>query len=278
MLQESDTVGVFPTPIDQILSAANVQEIPDQTLDPSFLSRMRSKAEGALKSALKKVLGLFDSVSRFIFIDKQLYIKKQNFVRLHEAGHAFMPWQNDSYKLVEESELTLSEEIADQFDVEANVFASEVIFQNDAFIKEAVASSFSIKVPMRLAKKFDASIYASIRQYVSKHYMCCTVLVFDMPAYNNGAGFTCSLRRCVSSQKFMDEFSNVQWPSILTPDYEISSMIPLGNRRMSGQRQFALVDDNGISHEFTAEGFTNTYQVFVLLHENKALTETRVIF
>ena len=277
MLRESDTLGFFPTPIEQILSTAKVKEVKDQVLDESFLREIRYKVSNSLKSALKKVLGLFDAVSGLIFIDKSLYIKKQNFIRLHEVGHAYMPHQSSMYKVVEECDYTLSPDVADQFDVEANVFASEILFQNDTFINEAVQSEFSIQVPLKLSKKFDASIYASIRQYVSKHYLCCIVLVLNTPEFNFGDGFKSTFRRLESSPKFKLMFSKQVWPEHFTANDPIGEMIPIGGKRMSGRKQLPLTDDNGTIHEFTAEAFTNTYQVFILMHLNSALTTTRII-
>jgi len=277
ILQESDTLGIFPTPIEQILIAANVEEVPDQILDESFLKEIKYKVSNSLKSAVKKVLGLFDAVSRLIFIDKSLYFKKQNFIRLHEAGHAYMPHQSNMYKVVEECEYTLSPDVADQFDIEANVFASEVLFQSDSFINEAMQSDFSIKIPMNLSKKFDASIYASIRQYVSKHHQCCVVLVINQPKMVLGAGFNATLRRVEASSAFKQGFSKVKWPKIYTPDDEIGKFLPINGRRMSGRKQFGITDDNGTLHEFTGEAFTNTYQTFVLLHQNKTLNSTNII-
>ena len=43
---------------------------------------------------------------------------------------------------------------------------------------------------------------------------------------------------------------------------------------MSGKRQIALVDRNGLRHECIAESFTQSYQVFVLIHAVSTLTKT----
>lgn len=278
ILAESDSLGIFPTPIDQILHVAKVEEVPDKVLDASFLDSMKDKAQGALKSALKKVLGLYDAVSRLIFIDRNVMRVKQDFIRLHEAGHAYMPWQDQAYLIVEECSGTLSSDVADQFDVEANVFASQVLFQNDAFINEASDHAFSISVPRDLSKKFGASIYASIRQYVAKSYHCCTVLVLNSPEYIPGDGFRASKRRIICSERFLSQFPADAWPAYFTSRDEIGKLVPHNGRKMSGKRTLGLTDNNGELHEFVGEAFTNSYQVFVLLHKAKALTASRIIF
>jgi len=59
--------------------------------------------------------------------------------------------------------------------------------------------------------------------------------------------------------------------------HEIGAFIPLHSRRSSGKRSLGLVDRNGDRHECIAESFTQTYQVFILIHAVKTLTATRII-
>src|SRR6266550_2278547 len=128
---------------------------------------MRKKAGTALKKALGKILGVFDARARLVFIDRTLMAVKRTFVRLHETAHGFLRWQRDLYAVVEENEQTIAPEIADLFDREANAFATEVLFQLDSFSREANSEAFGILVPVRLSKKYGASIYAAVRRYVS---------------------------------------------------------------------------------------------------------------
>jgi len=277
ILESSDSTGIFPTPIDQILLSANVVEIPNTDIDLSFLGTMHEKAKGALKSALSKVCGVYDAISRHIFVDRTLLQVRKNFIRLHEAGHAYMPWQSQTYTIIEECSQTLSADIADQFDVEANVFASEVLFQNDTFIQEANDHNFSIDIPVKMSKKYGASIYASIRQYVAKNHRCCAVLVLNRPKFALDHGFTASIRRVVPSKAFQEKFGSYKWPTSYTPDDELGKFIPLQGRKSSGMATLALMDDNGGSQEFIGEAFTNTYQVFILLHLRETLAQQKTI-
>lgn len=270
-LREAGALGVFPTPIDQILDVAKVQEIKEDVLNPGFLAKMRSKAEGALKSALSKVIGLFDAVAGFIFLDQSLYSSKKRFVTLHEAGHGFMPWQRIAYRIVEDCEKALEPDAADLFDREANVFAAEVLFQLDTFAGMAADEKFEIWTPIKLAKKFDASLYASIRQYVSKNHRRCAVLVLNMPELVEGDGFRATLRRPIQSESFTAAFGQYQWPTVFTPDDALGKLVPLGSRKSSGKRAWSIVDRNGDRHECIVESFTQTHQVFILIHAVKSL-------
>ncbi|RZJ46650.1 MAG: ImmA/IrrE family metallo-endopeptidase [Brevundimonas sp.] len=279
-LKEAGALGCFPTPIDDIMAVAKVEEVKEDVLNESFVAKIRrevSEISGALKSALSKVMGLFDARSRFVFIDRSLGLVRQTFIRLHETGHAFLPWQRDLYLVVEDCEQTIDPHLADQFDREANVFASEVLFQLETFTEEAESHDFNILVPVRLSKKYGASIYASVRRYVTQNWRACAVVVLNPPELMQGDGFRASLRRHCASPKFTEIFGDIQWPDYFTPDTPIGAMVPVGRRKMSGKREITLVDRNGDVHECLAEAFTQTHQVFVLIHAVKTLTAQSII-
>lgn len=279
-LREASVLGVLPTPVEQVMAVARVREVEEDMLNPSFVAKLLSKAEKAgqiIKRALSKVIGLFHASDGLIFIDQTLILVKKRFVRLHEAAHGFIPWQRPMYAVVEDCEKALDPETADLFDREANMFASEVLFQLDTFHEMAEGEPFDIKTPINLAKKFDASLYASIRQYVSKNHRACAVVILNMPELEEGVGFRVTLRRVVQSASFRTMFGQRQWKDSYTPDDNIGALVPLGNRRMSGKHQLGLIDTNGTLHECVAEAFTNRYQVFILIHAARTLTATRIL-
>ena len=277
MLDESGAMGRFPTPVADIMAAAKVKIVQDNVLDPGFLARMRQKASSALKRALSKVIGLLDVGAQLVFIDRGVLLVKQTFLKLHEAGHSVMPWQRDIYAVVEDCEKTLSPEIADQFDREANVFASEILFQIDSFTREASECEFGIKTPLSLSKKYGASIYASVRRYVSQNSRSCLVLVLNPPELKDGEGFRASLRRVVASRLFLDTIGDLDWPDFFGPNDEIGALVPVGGRKMSSPRGIALRDGNGQLHECIAEAFTQKHQVFILMHAVRTLTKKIII-
>ena len=273
-LAAADALGRLPTPVHEVMTAAGVEEAPEEFLDEGFLTSMRRRAGKALKRALSKVIGLFDARARLVFIDRSLHERKQVFVRLHETGHAALPWQRDIYAVVEDCQQTLDPNIADLFDREANVFASEVLFQLGAFNEEAEQHAFSIRVPLKLSRRYGASAYASIRRYVSGSTRACAVLVLEQPTFTDGTGFVCRLRRAVTSRRFHEIFGEVTWPEVYTPDDPLGAAVPVGSRKMSAPRTMGLLDANGDSHECLVEAFNSTYQVFVLLHAVEALRPT----
>ncbi|MEO1169879.1 MAG: ImmA/IrrE family metallo-endopeptidase [Pseudomonadota bacterium] len=276
-LNESGALGRFPTPVSDIMAAARVEEVEDDVLNPGFIAKMRQKAGDALKSALGKVIGLFDAGAKLVFIDRSLHVVKQTFVRLHEAAHGFMPWQSDLYAVVEDSKESLEPGVADLFDREANNFASEVLFQLDTFSEEAEGHEFGIKTPLKLSRKYGASVYATVRRYVFRNHRACAVVVLNPPELIEGDGFRATLRRVVQSPFFTEIFGQIEWADSFTPDDDIGRMVPVGNRRMSGRQTLVLTDRNGDQHECVCEAFTQTYQVFVLIHSTQTLTASSII-
>jgi hypothetical protein len=222
-------------------------------------------------------LGLFHATEGLVFLSQSLLAVKKRFVGLHEAGHGFLPWQRPIYAVVEDCEKALDGTTAELFDREANVFASEVLFQLDAFRDMAEGECFEIWTPVKLARRFDASNYAAIRQYVSKSHRACAVVVLNMPQLVESDGFRASLRRAIQSDSFTELFGRYAWKDSYTPNDDVGRFIPLGRRRSSGKRSLALIDRNGIRHECVAESFSTGHQVFVLIHAIKTLTTTSII-
>lgn len=274
ILKEADALGRFPTPVADIVAVARVTVDSDNIFDEQFLALMRKKAGPALKRALSKVIGLLDAKGRRIFIDTTVYDAKKTFVKLHETGHAVLPWQCNLYSAIEDCDKTLSHEISDLFDREANVFASEVLFQLDRFTEEAADYDFGILTPVKLSAKYGASIYSAVRRYVATHPWPCTVLVLNLPEPTTGKGLVATLRRVVNSPRFETLFGSIPWPEQFTLNDPIGAMIPLGGKRMSGKRNIQLVDRNGDPHECIAEAFTQMHQVFILIHANPLTTST----
>jgi len=276
-LIKSGALGIFPTPMDAIIKHADVEIVDENVLEENFIKKMWHKAGDALKKAISKVWGLLDVNARFIYIDKSVLRVKQVFLTLHEIAHLTLPWQNTAYKIVEDCEKTLSPEVSDNFDKEANAFASEVLFQSDSFTKDALQHEFSILVPVNLKTKYGSSIYAAIRRYVFCSDKACGVIVLEMPQLVEGKGLVSKLRRFVSSPKFDILFGEIVWQEEFTSGDPIGACIPVGKRRMSGKHEIYLKDRNGYNQFCVLEAFTQTYQVFILIHAVRTLNKTTII-
>ena len=223
-LKDSGAYGILPTPIDRILAAAKLSVDKAVSLDDGFFAKLY-RAGATIRRAVSKVLGLLDVGARRIYLDQTVHKTRQAFVTLHETGHQELPWQRDAYAFLEDSEESLDLDLKEQFEREANVFASEVLFQGDRFRQEAVGRPFSIKTPIELSKLFGASLYASLRKYVSTAEQPCALLVYEQPAHILGEGFGATLRRVISSKAFLQEYGNIEWPARCTNATFLSSLL-----------------------------------------------------
>ena len=86
---------------------------------------------------------------------------KQGFVKLHEVEHDVLPWQKNVHYILDDDDDSLHTDTHEEFEAEANYFASATLFQNDRFVTELNQLSLGIESPMQMAKIFGASIHAT---------------------------------------------------------------------------------------------------------------------
>lgn len=268
----------LPTPVDDIIAAANLRVAPKGMFDSaSFLKFIKQKtveAAKTLKSALSKVLGLYDANEQIIHIDDGVSASKQTFLKLHETGHHEMPTHKKVFQLFQDCEQTLAPDIADQFEREANNFARFALFQGNLYKNHAADMSMGIKTPMDLAKKFGASIYASAREFARTHHQACIVYILEPMIFIPGKGTIANVRRIEASIGFLNEFGSPT-DIVIDTNHALGKLLPVG-RRMTKPTLLVFRDKNGIDHECIGEAFDTTYNVLLLIYPVKALTSTSI--
>lgn len=279
LLKAAEAIGRFPTPIDDLMAAAKVTVIEDEMLDESMLRRLADKARaslafgvGAIKSAFSKVLGLFDARDRLVILDREVHAARRPFVKLHEAGHGSMPHQTSLYALMHDCDQTLDDETRDLFEREANVFASEVLFQGEMFQMQARDGAFGISNAMSLAKRFGASNYATFRRYVTTSPVACCLVVVE-PEILIGRGGAHEVRRVIVSETFERKYNSASLAAAVGRDHPLRSLLPYGQQRVVKERGFTLVDRNGDKRQFLGETF-KAKQILMLIRENPAKTNS----
>jgi Zn-dependent peptidase ImmA (M78 family) len=279
MLSHAGAWNVFPTPVDEILAAANLRVAPKSAFDiramVEYVKQKSSAAVGFLKSALSKVFGLYDANENIIHIDDSVVVARQTFLKLHETGHHALPHHRKVFTFFEECEQTLAPDIADHFEREANNFARFVLFQGDGFKTLAADMSMSVRSPLTLAKKFGASIYASAREFARTHHGACAVFVLERAELIPGGGFRAPIRRIEASAAFQHRFS-APTDTVIDHHHPLANLVPLG-RRMKGPLAVQYVDRNGVRHECLADAFDTGHNVLILVHPVQALTHTTFI-
>ena len=265
LLKKADAVGVFPTPIPEIVAAAELEISREAVLDKVFLGGIYRKLPNALKlapdkikKAAAKVMGLLDVHDRTIHIDPSVHPAKKGFLTLHEVGHGFLPWQTKIFSVLEDSNSELDPDTRDIFEREANCFASDVIFQLDSFTKEAADSEFSIWTPIKTGKKYGASIYATARRYVTTSSQPCALIVLEPKK-----GQKVSLRRAVVSPSYREKFGDEKLPLDFGPGDFFYDNLPY--KKYSKSDFLTLTDLNGEEWETATECFDSTKNFFYLI-------------
>jgi hypothetical protein len=279
LLDRAGAWGVYPTPIEDILAAANLKVAPVSIFDlegiAAYLAGKAVDTAHKLKSAVSKILGLYDAGDSIIHIDNEVVGTKQNFLKLHETGHHELPTHRKIFRFFQDCNQTLSPEIADQFEREANNFARFALFQGNGYATLAQDCPLSIKSPMALAKEFGASQYASAREFARTNHRACVVYILEPLNYAQGDGFRCDVRRVEPSPSFKLQFGIPQCTCI-TPTHFLGKVIPMG-RRMTKPTNVSIRDLNGIAHEGVAEAFDTKHNILILLYPKAALTRTKII-
>ncbi len=272
ILKSSKSWGVLPTPVDKIVQFSEL--MVDTNIDVSQIHHgYLSRASDSLKSALSKIRGIFDRNDKTIYLDLGQHDLKKNFVKLHEVGHGILPWQNLTTEFIDDDK-TLDLYHHEQFENEANFFASTTLFQQDRFKDEMAKMEFGIKSAMALAKLFGGSNHAAIRRYVEQSNNKCSLLVLK-DVTKPGEQVSCSFRDYFQSKKFTTEFG----------DYELSITVSLDlnglfaqdyyfRKKLKCENEITLATANG-DVDFVYDFFNSTYNAFVLIYPNGEKTSGR---
>ncbi len=279
LLDRADAWNRFPVPIEDILSAAKVQVAPTSAFDAdSILAYLKGRAADTgvrIKSAITKVFGLYDAGESLIHVDDTVVESKRTFLKLHETAHHDMPTHRKTFRFFQDCEKTLAPEIADQFEREANNFARFALFKGDTYAEYASDCAFEIKTPMKLAKKFGASIYASAREFARTNDRACVVYILEPPEFCQANGAKAIVRRIEPSNDYVARFGHPA-DKVITSDHFLWSVLPCG-RRMTRPTAVSVIDKNGTCHDCVAEAFDTTYNVLILLYPVRALSARTII-
>lgn len=275
MLKSSKALDVFPTPIDKIINYSEL--ILETGID---LAELEKKHKGfdfneAFKSGWSKIRGFLDRREKIIYIDTTQNVNRQGFVKLHEVGHSVLPWQNATMQFLDDDK-TLSLDIIEEFEAEANYFASITLFQNDRFDNEVKKYELGLPSVIQLSKYFGASNHATFRRYVESSKKRCALLILENLS-PKGSVVSGDFRNAFYSKSFKEEFGSILWPEKFGYKWEFMKDHCFKRKhKIDGSITLPL---ENLSQNFNYHYFNNSYNAFVMIFpkgENKA-TRTRVI-
>lgn len=275
LLKASKSFDIFPTPIDNIVKYSDLiiaEGIDLKTLEKKYKSFVFSDA---LKSGLSKIRGFLDRSEKLIYLDMEQNVNRLSFVKLHETGHNALPWQKETLQFLDDDD-TLSLDIREEFEAEANYFASITLFQHDRFFNEVKKYELGVPAAMQLSKHFGASGHATLRRYVETSKKRCALLVLEALS-KRGQQINSDFRNAFHSTPFLKEFGAVSWPEKFGYKWEFMQDHSR-NRRMKMDGTINLNTKNG-NVDFNYHFYNNTFNGFVLFFpegENKK-TRTKII-
>ncbi|MEZ0007153.1 Zn-dependent peptidase ImmA (M78 family) [Flavobacterium sp. 28YEA47A] len=276
ILKSSKSLDVFPTPVEKIVQHSELYiagGIDLKSLEKKYKS---SYFSDALKSGLSKIRGFLDRREKVIYLDMDQISSRKNFVTLHETGHNVLPWQSKTLEFLDDDE-TLDPDTQEEFEQEANYFASVTLFQNDRF--ENHVKKFELGMPsvIQLSNHFGASVHATFRRYVEESKFRCALLILKNLS-EKGKVANGDFRNAFHSESFLNNFGSIEWPENFGYKWEFIKDHLFLKKKWKTNGLINLKTLNG-NVDFTYHYFDNTYNAFVLIFpkgENKS-TKTKIV-
>lgn len=269
LLKQSKALDVFPTPVDKVVDYSNLiinNKVDLNNIDKSFFDSIKEKADIGLKilqEGLDNIRGIFDRTENTIYISQTRHLGRKNFVKLHETGHGVLPWQSAVIGAFDNSS-TLNPEFEDQFEEEANYFASITLFQHDRYSREMKKVDFGLPGVVALSKKFGSSVHASFRNYIFKTNKRCILLVLNPIQNKKFDEPICSKRNLFHSKSFFEEFGKVEFPTKFGYKWDFIQRY-LAKSPFITNGEIALTLEDGEILNCNYHLFKNGYNAFVLI-------------
>jgi hypothetical protein len=272
-IRRAGAIGVLPTPIDDLFAAADIADKSDgDNSILNFLSTLDERARSLFKTAISKVRGIADMRERAVYIPTDTP-HRQFFVKAHELGHQDLPWHKtfSDNNFFHDDNQTLSPEIEDLFEREANYYAGKIIYQGKNFIRRARSYKPSFEAVFSLADQHGASKQATLTEFVEVQDETIAAITYLPSKFktNPQSGMpVLNAPRIFSSDKFFRKYENLELPLELAEDHP---WVKAQNSIEIPSDYINLVCD-GITVNFWWQAWWNNYALLVLLKREPKLS------
>lgn len=265
ILLRAGAAGVLPTPVDELIKAADLAAPADPTLHlERFLASLAATVRDEWSNAIQKVRGIADLRERAIYVPADVNGRRERYVKAHELGHQSIPWHhvNGAYRDDDDS-LRLGTETQELFDREANCFAAEVLFQGRRFQRRARDYRSSFEAVFTLADEHAASRHATLWRYVEEQDERLALVSFWPSHYSvDDEGYPVLRRgKSVGSPRFVQSYEALEVPEAISTGHPWVAARDLG---VICDGDIALTSE-GLGVRFEWQSWWNTYGLFVLL-------------
>jgi hypothetical protein len=265
LLRRAGARGVFPTPVDEIVAAAGLT-IPEESM---FSNSIIEQAPEYLRRKIRKLTGpvkaILDRKVREVHIDPSINNQGHAaFLKLHETTHQILPWQQDLAYADEAA--TLSPAARALQEREANLGASNLLFQLEAFDDVSRQYETAMASVLDLAQLVGASGHATFRRYVRGHDGIAAGVVMDLsPCSRDPLGYT--RHEMDVSHKWSEQFGHSYWPKVLRPQpYSFVGVAEQARASNRGVRtDFVYPNLRNEPITLNTEVYSNKHRLFVLI-------------
>lgn len=266
--------GKLPTPMDNLLAAAKISHETDpEGVVQRFLKSLNEQGRSLFQFSLQKIRGIADLRGQAVYVPTDT-VPRQRFAEGHELGHQLIPWHNvgrrSGSRFYHDTEYTLSPNVRELFDIEANLFSSEIIFQGRDFTRRARDFKPSFDAVFMLADTYAASRQATLRRYVQEQDEILAAVSYLPSKYQVYSDGTPRLRApmLLGSPRFIQKYSDIEVP------LELDSNHPWAAVRRLDQMCDGPIDlsAGGTSVRFWWQGWWNSYSLLLLLRRKPALS------
>jgi hypothetical protein len=264
LLREAGVDGRLPTPVEDIIAAADLVEPAESLLSDDAIADAPGHLKRAMAKLRHKVEALLDRKAKEIHLDPTIHHEGQRrFKQLHEVSHKILPWQEDS--AYADDRKTLSWTTQRLFEQEANQGSAELLFQRDLFAAMAADYETGFASIVELHKLFRASIHASFRRYVETHKQpMAGVVLRSKPCQLEPIGYR--RQEAVNSESWTELYGPVAaWPTTLSTPFSFVDRVAGLETNQIRRCSFTCPDLNNEMTALNVELFSNFYRVFVLL-------------
>jgi hypothetical protein len=271
LLTRGDCLGILPTPIEHLYDVAKIEEVEiDEEAMAFTWGRFSDAARNMVMGLLNKVRGAADLKKRVVFMPQNDTAPRILFARAHELGHQELPWHYLNHEYLDDNQ-TLSPRTKEKFEVEANLFAAEVVFQGERFRELAGQYRPEFASTFELARMHGASRHATFWRFVEMHDEPIAGLVYypaspDSSPEGIQAGFV--LQNIVRSTRFSNRYGQLTFDGRLDSKHEWALARLSDSEPVMGEMQLMV---NGAAEPFLWEAFWNRYCLMVLVRRRPAL-------
>ena len=254
LLRLADVDERLPTPVEDIVIAAGLTKTNEILITESMIRRAPARMRRLLRSAARKVHGVLHRGEQVIQIAPTNSAERQRFVTCHEVTHAILPWQSD-LAVLGDNQRTLSPQVTDLFEREANQGAAEILFQQGLLAQVALDYPIAMSTPVALAECFGASIHATFRRWTESIDGVACGLVLDTKLVNGHR------RRYeqVLTPRWRQQFGSDGFPKEMDAQaFPFAGQAPL-------EGTLPHIDANGTLVELRYEALQTPYRRFALL-------------